>query len=175
MMPKAWFCIPSARPISEADALLNEWRSRGYGIAVFVDAGNPLPREPDVLLVGRYHGYAAACNQLCRLVMARDSEAVACICGGDDIHPSQAHTADQLADEFIAHFNGTLGVMHCAGDGFDANGCCLICPWFGREYIRRAYNGHGPWCEAYPHFFVDKEGFDVAMRHHLVWIRREVS
>ena len=173
-MPRAWFCIPSARPADEANRCLDEWQRRGYGTAVFVDAGRPAPRA-DIIMSGPYDGFAKATNTLCRRVCVKHPEVVACICGGDDITPVPDRSADELADEFAGHFPNLCGVMHPCGDGFTANDCCLISPWLGREYVRRAYQGNGPWCEAYRHYWVDADGYEVAKRAGVLWLRSDLS
>lgn len=173
-MPRAWFCIPTACPIDEANRCFLAWRERGYGTAAFVDAGKPLP-DADLVVAGEYCGYPKAANLLCRRVCDEHQEVIACVCGGNDIFPDQNHTADELAEQFAFHFPDLFGVMSCTGDGFSANDCCIVSPWFGREYVRRAYGGVGPWCEAYSHYWVDREGFDVAQKLGVLWLRPDLS
>ena len=174
-MPRVWLTIPSKRPVDEANAIFREWHGFGAGVAVFIDKGDPIPSEADIAITGDYGGYPRAANTLCRYVINHDPGVVACICAGDDIHPCKTHTADQLADEFADRFPDGYGVMSPVGDGFEANNCCLISPWFGHGYIKRSYRGKGPWCDEYAHYWVDAEGFDVAKMQGVLWVREDVA
>src|SRR3954471_3973935 len=106
-MPKAWFCIPSARPVAEVLPVVAKWREMGYGICLQRDlitsAENPLPEEsvlradsealgrPDILW-RTYRGYAEAVNTLAKFVLDRHPEVDWIVTGGDDTFPDPNKT-----------------------------------------------------------------------------------
>lgn len=170
------YCIPTARPVAEAEECLSAWKRFGCHIIVWCDPGNPTPSNADAVYVGEYKGYAHAVNKLA-INALRDPSMTIVITGGDDVFPDERFTAAQIEREFITHFNGTLGVMQPTGDNHDAGiyDSCAISPWMGREFCRRAYNGAGPLHEGYKHYFVDKELFDVASLLGIYWRRPDLN
>jgi hypothetical protein len=137
-MPKAWYCIPSARPAAEREAIFDLWRAQGYGIALWLDPAPDLPR-PDVyvdmrshqaLIVGPYEGYARAVNALAAVVLRADPDCDWIVTGGDDVEPDRAHTADQIAWECSLHFPAVACWM-CNGnwepDQWDGSPACPEC------------------------------------------------
>jgi hypothetical protein len=126
-----WLTIPSAKAVPEAQACVDLWRSMGYFVALWRDQHDAV--DCDLKIVGKYPGYATACNALIREVMARYEDARWCICAGDDIEPDRAKRADDIAAgcerHFDAYFNSlawrdcdgkdhgpTFGVMQPTGD-----------------------------------------------------------
>ena len=65
---------------------------------------------------GAYQGYGLAVNTLAKHVLALDPECQIVVTAGDDVFPCQTKRADEIADEFLEHFGGTLGVMQTAGN-----------------------------------------------------------
>ena len=163
-----WYAIPSALPSAAAMECIQEWMGMGYKVAVFRDKGTP-PLPVDICMEGEYPGYASAVNALVREILEREPETEWIVTGGDDMVPDLDTPPDEIARQCSAHFGGTLGVMQPTGDTFgtDESGLCAaervtISPWMGREWCQRSYNGNGPLCEEYEHYFVDEDLHDVA-------------
>lgn len=178
-----WYCIPSKRPATEAEANLSLWRRQGYRLALWRDPGDD-PVACDLLLTGQYPGYARAVNALCSEVLARFPDTQWLVTGGDDIQPDPNHFADEIAIQCTAHFGGTFGVMQPVGDrwgvgegGFDSAYIDRICgsPWMGREFCQRIYGGRGPLFDGYAHMFVDQEMQEVATKIGVLWQRRDLT
>lgn len=106
-MPKAWYCIPSARPVAAVDKIVRAWRAQGYGVALWRDPGPEYP-ECDFLSVGEYPGYAMAVNALAAHVLDMDPECDWIVTGGDDTYPDPSKTAGEIAAEVSGHFHGIL-------------------------------------------------------------------
>ncbi len=124
-----WFCIPSARPVREANAVLSLWRERGYKIALWRDSVVTARSEQvagcalrthwgygsedvplcDFLLIGAYPGYALAVNALAHEVLKRDPQCDWVVTGGDDIEPDPHKSAEEIALECSTHFDLHLG------------------------------------------------------------------
>lgn len=194
-----WLCIPSKRPVAEAQACIDQWRKRGYLTAIWRDAGDA-PVECDLMLSGEYPGYANAVNALCAEAIERDPEAMWLVTGGDDTEPDPNHTADEIARECSEHFEQsfwkapcellegmpidrarTFGVMQPTGDrwGEDKSGSAYIdricgSPWMGREWCLRANRGTGPLWHEFHHMFVDEHLFEVAKKYGVLWQRRDL-
>lgn len=164
------FAIPVAEP-AKASETFAAWKSMGYGTAALVDSPGHHVDNCDLRIVGGvYKGYADAVNKLCRAV---DAEWVCT--GGADFQPDPFHAADQIADECEAYFSGTFGVMGPQGDTrFDSMNWCVPAPWFGREWIRRAYMGNGPLWPGYFHYADDVENRLVAEREGRLWLRKDI-
>jgi hypothetical protein len=153
----------------------------GYKIAVFRDLGAPSVAA-DMIILGEYHGYAVSVNVLAHAVLRIDPECQFVVTGGDDVFPSKELPPDEIAAQCTAHFSGTLGIMQPCGDRHmvDEDGRCAaervtISPWMGREWVKRAYMGKGPLCEAYTHSYVDEDLHNVAERVGLLWHRRDLT
>ena len=176
-----WFAIPSKRSPVDAMTVLQQWHGRGYKVAVYRDrADEPLP--VDMCVAGDYEGYPQAVNYLARQILQADSEAEWIVTGGDDILPDMYHAADQVGHQCTTYFKGTLGVMQPTGDRFmeEPDGTCAaervcVSPWMGREWCQRGYNGNGPMCETYFHFFVDEDMQHVLKRDGLLWHRLDLN
>lgn len=163
----AYLCIPSKKPAPEAQAVIDRWRARGYGTAIWRDAGDT-EVDCDLLLTGEYPGYAKAVNALAQEAVNRGAEW--CILAGDDIDPDPTHAPEEIACEcarYFGHINGgmefedstiygdgeeiieryigsTFGVMQPTGDRWgadrnDKNFC-------GSAYIDRVAGS--AWCGA---------------------------
>lgn len=186
-----WYCIPSARPVEEAQKCVNAWRKMGYKVALWRDQVDGI--DCDMLVVSAYPGYAEAVNTLTREVLAMDKQCGWVVTGGDDVYPDQIKRADEIADEcetFFAKFpeafgfphRHTFGVMQPTGDrwGEDQFGSAYIdrvaaSPWMGREFCETAYGGNGPLYHGYTHMFVDEELWNVAKLLGVYWERRDLT
>lgn len=178
-MSSVWLCIPSKKPAAEAQAVIDRWRARGYGTAIWRDAGDD-PVDCDLLLTGEYPGYAKAVNALCGEVLARSPEVEWLVTGGDDTEPDPAHDPGQIAQECTEHFGGTFGIMQPTGHRWgDAGGAYIdrICgsPWMGREWCQRANQGQGPLYPGFSHMFVDDCLQAVAQKLGILWQRRDLT
>lgn len=184
-MPKVWLTIPAAR--KEADSTLHLWREKGYAIALFTDGPSDLACDLSVIGTRGYPGYAVATNEVIRRVLAQDSEAQFCVCGGDDVEPDAAHMPEELASQLDSHFNGTFSVTQFCGDRWGESPShpdpkmrsayidrIAGSPWIGREFARRMYNGNGPYHPDYRHMYCDEELFEVAKSMGVLWQRREL-
>lgn len=176
-----WFAVPSKRPRQEAMTALITWRGKGYKTSVFRDTGDD-SLDVDLTITGSYDGYAKAVNQLCCKIMEIDLDADWIVTGGDDVLPDLAHDAGEIGVECSRYFKSTLGVMQPTGDRYmeDKSGKCAaervcVSPWLGREWCARAYEGCGPLCEEYYHFFVDEDLHNAAERLGLLWHRRDLN
>jgi hypothetical protein len=217
-----WYCIPSKRPPEEAEKCLKLWRERGYKIALWLDNPTGEGKEgfatkntrwawdiwqrrtnaPDCDLIAsaeKYPGYAAAVNQLIRIVLcealpiSKDAEWL--VTGGDDVEPDANHSAEEIARQCSEYFDvpsaarfdtPTFGVMQPTGDRYGADERHLgergsayidrVCgsPWMGREFCRRMYGGRGPLCEEYFHMGEDEELQAVAMKLGVLWQRADL-
>ncbi len=47
-------------------------------------------------------------------------------------------------------------------------------PWFGREWVKRAYGGNGPMFAGYRHMYADEELLEVATKLGVYWPRRDL-
>ena len=171
-----WFAIPSIRP-DRAAVTLPEWKARGFMTAVAIDhAADPDPylAIADVIQQVDYIGYGDAVNYLARYLV-RNHGADIVVTGGDDHHPDPNHTAQHIAKGFAKRFPDLYGVMQPTGDGFPGNRHAATSPWIGSGFIRRAYNGHGPFHPAYYHFNVDCELREVAIQQDCHWERRDIQ
>ena len=168
-----YFAIPSKRTPAEAEKCLSKWRAQGYKIALWRDFGDP-PVDADLAMFGKYRGYHVAVNALVREVLMRDPDAQWIVTGGDDIDPVESMTAEQIAAECTAHFQGTFGVMQPTGDKWGTPDHFCGSPWMGREFCRRMYGGHGPWCEAYFHMWGDLEMWEVTQKLGVLWARPDL-
>lgn len=172
-----YLCIPSARPVDEAEACLQKWRDRGYKLAIFreMDRG---PVKADLLVnTLPYRGYAAAVNLLAKLVLDDDSECNWIVAAGDDTDPDPTHEPEDIALECSEYFS--FGVMQPTGDPWsDGNGRIIEriagSPWLGREWCRRAYGGRGPLWPEYYHTHADEELQLVAKRLGVFWQRPDL-
>jgi hypothetical protein len=174
----AWFAIPSARRSEDAGPCLRAWRERGYLIALLRDDFEPdfLELADHVVAPRRYQGWASAVNILARVVLEADPECRVLITGGDDVYPAPDHVTF-LEQQFVHHFNGTLGVMQPDGhlDWSPMAPQIAWSPWLGREWCLRANGGKGPLWPEYFHGWADLELRQVASRLGLFWSRPDLT
>lgn len=172
-MPRVWYATPSARPVEEAQRCFDAWRNMECAVA----ATRKVPDlELDRLVCLReYPGLWAATNYLVKVILEDDPECEVVVTGGDDCWPgSWSGTAEDVADEFVAHFKGTLGVMQTKGPtrGHDR---CAWSPWLGREWCERAFEGRGATEPVFWHNFGDAYLYAVAERMGLLWERSDLK
>jgi hypothetical protein len=172
-MPKVWYAVPSARPVAEAQACFDAWRDMGYATAA-------TRKRPDLNVdrlacLPEYPGLWVATNYLAKLVLDEDPECQIVVTGGDDVWPDTTKRADQIADEFVAHFRGTLGVMQPTKDLPPGHSGLAWSPWFGREWCRRAFGGRGPAEPAFWHYYGDLAIAQAAWRHDVWWERPDLK
>ena len=175
-----WLCIPTKRPVDEANENLKVWREMGYKIALFIDSGDEEAAKDkihDFRGIGKYPGYAQAVNGLIRNVHAYDGTCDWVVTGGDDTLPDTKETAQAIAAQCSAHFEGTFGVMQPTGDRFAGGSIDRICgsPWLGREFCERINKGQGPFWPEYTHMFPDEEMFCVTRDIGILWQRRDLT
>jgi hypothetical protein len=167
-----WYAIPSAKA-ERAKANIEQWKAMGYRTAVLLNANVPGEQIGADLVVhlDPYPGYYSAVNHLCRQIPG-DPEIV--VTGGDDISPDPKKKATEIAEEFLEHFKGTLGVMQPIGDNWEGTANICGSPWMGRDWIKRSYQGHGPFHRGYFHFYGDEELKRMAERHGMLWQRPDI-
>lgn len=161
-----WFALPSANP-GRAQETLHRWKSQGYQTAVVLDQGAPPITADLVTWADPYPGYFPAMNALgARLLPQADIV----VFGGDDMFPDPLQDAQQIGARFLARFPDGLGILQPIGDQ-GIPGVHTICgsPWVGREFLRRAYGGTGPFWNGYKAYYGDQEMKDVAERLGLLW------
>jgi len=175
-----WVTMPSAN-IEMALKTFPVWRKRGYKIAVVCP--DHLKKSYEAITdkivteseTGGYKGWPKSVNHLSKTLMDVDI----IIAAGDDMYPDENHTAQELRQQFMEHFGGTLGVMQPYGDKFGSMACeeCeQICgsAWLGREFRNRVNMGNGPLWEQYFHMYADTELYQVAKKHDCLWIREDL-
>lgn len=187
-MPKAWFCIPSARPVAEVAPIVKAWKDQGYGVALLRSFTSPDIPDVDVLVKEPvYPGYAESVNYLARLVLNTYPEVDWIVAGGDDTFPDPNKTGDEIAEELYGEFVGrwsaiggrdaaTFGVMQPTGDPWSDNQGRIIeriagSPWMGREWCRRANAGKGPMWPEFRHMYGD-EFLQLYAQHLGVFLQR---
>ena len=171
---RAWFAIPSARPAKEANRVLKQWQAKGYGIALWRDSLED-PPIANLVLTGKYPGYAGAVNALAAEVLKHDRECDWIIDGGDDTLPDM-RAPHMIADECELHFGGTFGVMQPTGDRFAGGSIDRIAgsAWMGRNWCKRANGGKGPLWPEFTHMFVDDCLQQTAIRCGAFWQRPDL-
>lgn len=192
-----WLCLPSARPLAEAEPILKAWKDKGYRVAVWRDEEAGRITWADIersQLRQGYPGYALAVNFLVNQAMLMDSEAEWFVAAGDDTLPD-AHDPLAIATSCWNHFYiaddanspirgcGNFGVMQPTGDrwhegkgGFTNAPIDRVCgsPWIGREFCRRVYGGRGPLWPEFQHMYVDEHLQNVASKLGILWQRRDL-
>lgn len=197
-----WVVCPSARPVEHVRKWTSAWHQRGYKVGIFRDEGDVGPSEADLIIVGRYRGYAIEVNDLVEHLIMMDENAEWFIIAGDDVYPDANHIAEEIAgqcNEFfqqrhienkfpiyryqdskaypaIAH---TFGVMQPTGDRWaDRQGPMSErvagSAWCGREFCKRVNRGNGPLWPEYYHMCVDEELQEVATRLGIFWQRPDI-
>ncbi len=179
-----WLTIPSARPVDEVNRTMDTWRSMGYRIALWRDEWvHEAPEQPQADFMIRspvYLGYPVAVNTLAEHVFRMDPDCNWVVAAGDDTTPDPVQTADTIAMQLTAHFNGTFGVCQPTADPWrDIQGRIIEriagSPFIGREWARRAYQGKGPLPEMYTHCFADEELQCVAQKLGVFWQRPDLT
>lgn len=179
---KAWFVIPSARPVDEVQPVVQRWQGMGYGVVIQRDIDKMIEEAfPDTHVFYRaYEGYADAVNFLAAWVLQLDPGCDWIVTGGDDTFPDQNKTGDEIARELRQHFCGkayphlresgsieeleaaaTFAVVQPTGDRWTDNRGVIIeriagSPWLGRNWCQRAWGGRGPLWPEFRHQFVDE-------------------
>lgn len=173
MTPEVWLAIPSANPDNCA-AVLPEWRARGYRVALLQDKQRRFDALADIIVApfDQYPGYGRSINYLIREVVPTHAPII--VTGGDDMYPDMAHTASEIARQFLARFPDTFGVMQPVGDAFGNTANICGSPWIGREFAKRAYAGLGPYCRDYFQLYEDQELHDVAQSLGVLWKRPDL-
>lgn len=195
-----WLCIPSARPVSEVNPVMESWRRMGYKVALWCDLGKEIPAR-DLIISDWYPGYAKAVNQLALAVLRRDPECDWIVTGGDDTYPDPSKQAGEIEFQCGRYFGeqhgtfrmeptfsdwghqhgrfhwSTFGVMQPTGDRFAGGSIDRIAgsPWIGREFCERMYGGNGPYWPEYKHMFVDEEIMQVALKMGCFWQRPDLT
>lgn len=171
---EVWYAIPSANAANCAE-VLPEWRARGYKIALLQDRDKRFDACADLIVAPfeTYPGYGKAINYLIREVVPAGAPIV--VTGGDDMFPDMAHTAQELAAQFIARFPDTFGVMQPMGDRYGNTVNICGSPWIGRAFARRIYGGRGAYCRAYFQLYEDQELHDVADGLGVLWKRPDLA
>lgn len=186
-----WFVIPSIRP---GGGTIPLWRKMGYKVAV-LRQGEPIECDMQIL-TGEYKGWAPSVNILAKWVVNHDSSAEWVVTGGDDYEPDVSRPPTFIAEECKSYFrcvkrqwDVTFGVMQPVGDRwgdtpqsrtmYGENRGAYIdriagSPWFGREWVKRAYGGNGPMYEGYKHMYADEELKEVAEKLGVYWPRRDL-
>ena len=140
-LSKVYHAIASARPVAQAQECFSAWRDMGYGTASIRDRAD---LDLDILLVlPEWPGLWAATNTLAAHVLDHDPECQIIVAAGDDVWPDRSKRADEIADEFVEHFHGTLGVMQPVGVKLPGHDRLCWSPWLGREWCSRAFCGTG--------------------------------
>lgn len=171
--PEVWYAIPTASERNCAETL-PEWRARGYRIALLQDKSNRFDADADITVApfDDYRGYGRSINHLIREVIPASAPIV--VAGGDDMFPDMAHTAEEIAAQFLQRFPDTFGVMQPIGDAWENTANICGSPWIGREFARRMYGGRGAYCEEYFQLYEDTELHDVAEALGLLWKRPDL-
>lgn len=176
-----YYAIPSCN-LPRARGCLTAWKTMGYKTALFTEQPvNGLDVDRLHFNVGKFPGYWAASNFLAKLLVdMHDADIV--IFGGDDLYPDTDHKPQDIGADFYKTFPDGFGVMQPTGDLFmqDEHGVpasARICgsPWFGREWIKRAYNGVGPTWPGYKSFYGDEDLQHVALKLRKLWQRPDLN
>lgn len=152
-----------------ANKTAGKWKERGYDTAVLVEGNYTLQRNINHYIAGHeWKGFPHAANELCcQFHLLYDIIVV----GGDDLFPDTNFTAQEIGNQFLSYFNGTLGLMHPTGDRYGCVDIASVCPWIGANYIKLG----GPYFEGYYHYYCDAELQDVATQRGLFWQRPDLS
>ncbi len=186
-----WFVIPSIRP---GGGTIPLWRKRGYKVAV-LRQGEPIDCEVQIP-TGEYRGWAPSVNLLAKFVVEHDKHAEWIVTGGDDYEPEMNYAPERISIECASYFRAvkkqwdpTFGVMQPTGDRWgdtpasrkqygEKRGAYIDriagSPWFGREWVKRAYGGNGPMFADYRHMYADEELKEVAEKLCVYWPRRDL-
>lgn len=168
---RVWYVYPSCNS-SRARTALHAWRQQGYAVAILLDAGMATVGADLEIYVQHYGGYYHSANRLCRAAVAQGAHVV--VVGGDDMEPDPIQSADAIAQQFIARFPDTFGVMQPIGDRLQGTDTICGSPWVGRSFIERGNGGSGPYWPEYGQFYGDEELFRVTTRLGILWQRADL-
>ncbi len=178
-----WLTIPSARPVDEVNRTMDVWRSKGYRVALWRDEWvHEAPEQPKCDFIIKspvYLGYPVAVNALAEHVFRMDPDCNWVVAAGDDTTPDPIQTADTIAIQLTAHFNGSFGICQPTGDPWrDVQGRIIEriagSPFIGREFCRRIYGGKGPLWSEFTHCFADEHLLNVATKLGIYWPRPDL-
>jgi hypothetical protein len=170
------YAIPTANP-DNAKKCFEAWKDMGYEtFALFnnMPVNEAKHVEVDNFTYGTFYmGWGRSINAMCRDPRIKDADFV--VSGGDDMYPDPDHTAQEIGEQLLDHFGGTLGVMQPHGD--DWAGTVRICgsPWLGKEFRENMNNGIGPMWPEYYHFYADEELYETSKLLGLLWCRDDLS
>jgi len=185
--PNVWVCIPTALR-AHVQSTLKKWKDQGYLVALFLDPETAPVQHltvsamayADLTLYSKYPGVWRAWNALAKAVMACGADV--CVLAGDDMDPDPNFSAQRIAKQYLERFPDGWGIMQPTGDrqGDIINGrwnSQRICgsPWIGREWVAKAYGGHGPVCGDYTAFYADEELQIVGEKFGLLVQRDDLS
>lgn len=200
-----WFAIPSVGPVASAGPIIAKWRERGYKIALLRQGENTdLENLSDIWMpTGTYLGWARSVNILCRKILQLDPGMEWVVTGGDDQLPEHRYHAEYIGKRCSVYFgldgerrralfgdpsipalkHDTFGIMQPTGDLYSGNKETKApdilhsagSPWMGRKWIETAYQGKGPLCEEYFHYFPDLELQMVAIKLGVFWQAEEFA
>lgn len=189
MTREIWYGIPTANP-ERAIATLKKWRSAGYKTAVLIDeptipstteAQGPLLKAlgddivNQIVVMPRYEGYYRSVQIIREAIREKLGDLPdILVCGGDDMDPDPNRHPQEIAEECFARYPDGYFVMQPVGD--DLKGTDKICgsPWFGKEWLRRAYGGNGPFSTRYFQYYGDEELRNVAEAQQVLWQRKDL-
>jgi len=170
-IPEVWVVWPTVH-IEQSKKMVKLWKAKGYKTAVLVNT----PQDPKEIgadlgiIQAEWKGFPTAVNVLCHSV---PGDVVVVV--GDDIFPSEEHTAQELRERFLERFPDMNGVIQPTGDHFGSIDTCAVSPWIGREFIESSYEGRGPFFSGYFHYFSDHELQMLAVKENCFAQWKDVS
>jgi hypothetical protein len=170
---ETWVVMPTACA-EHVPATVQRWKAKGYNVALFCDRGKQVDGA-DLIVTGTYRGVWNACNDASYAALEAGAEV--CLFAGDDMDPDPNHTAEEIAAQYLVRFPDGYGLMQPCGDRQGDAIAQRICgsAWFGREWIRGAYEGRGPTNASYRHFFGDEELALVGEQLGVLWWRPDLT
>lgn len=177
-----WVVWPTIH-IDKSKEMIQFWHEWGYKVGVLV---NPPHKNTDlieadrVVVQDKWKSFPVAANILCK-EMPGDIVVVV----GDDVYPDPEHSAQEIGNDFKEKFPDLFGVMQPIGDKYGWTHKCAVSPWIGKGFIKKAYNGNGPYWQGYFHYFSDQELQEYAtklgvfeqredlIQYHDHWQRKE--
>lgn len=161
------------------EAAVDRWKPMGYEPYLFLDHGTQ-PVSNCNYIQGEYKGVWHAINDLAEYALTQGVDV--CVYAGDDMDPDPRHSAQLIGEQFLARFPDGFGVMQPCGDmqGIDHTGKPAArriagSAWFGKGWIKRAYQGKGPTWDGYWHFYADEELPIIAEIYNVMWWRPDLT